>query len=276
MFKQGTEQPAAVGPLTETTTATAGGALRARLLAGATHLVLSIAVACVVLGLVYFAWYPAPLDRISGVGEILLLLLAVDVTLGPLLTTVVFDRRKKSLPLDLACIAVLQLAALAYGLYTVEAGRPHYLVFVKDRFEVVSRADLQADDRAAAAGNASAHAAWFAPRIVAAEAPADAAEREKLMMESVLGGRDVQHFPARYRELATQRTQLAAKAQPLAALREVNPGRDAVLDAAIARAGAAADRLGFVPIKGPKGDAAMLVDIAGGGLAGMVDLAPWR
>ena len=178
--------------------------LKSRLLAAGTHLLLSIAVASSVVALIYLGWYPGPLDSISGVGEILLMLLAIDVTLGPLLTLIVFDRRKKSLPFDLSCIAVMQIAALVYGLYAVEAGRPHYVVFVKDRFEVVSRVDLQPEDRAAGIGNGAARADWFGPRIVAAEMPTSEEERKSLLFESAVGGRDVQHFPKQYRDYATQ------------------------------------------------------------------------
>ena len=130
-----------------------GDALRARFRAAGCHLGISLAIASLVLFVVYQYWYAGPLAAVAGVGTILVLLLAVDVSLGPIMTFMVFDRRKKSLPMDLALIGLVQLLALGYGLHTVEAGRPHYLVFVKDRFEAVSRADLQAEDLQAAASN---------------------------------------------------------------------------------------------------------------------------
>ena len=250
--------------------------LKPRLRAGAAHLVLSCSVAAAVLALVFLGWYPTPLDRISGVGEILQLLLAIDVTLGPLLTIVVFDRRKRSLPLDLACIGALQLAALAYGLHAVEAGRPHHLVFVKDRFEVVSRVDLRPEDRQAAAGNPAASASWTGPRIVAAELPTSDQERRDMLFESVMGGRDVHHYPARYRDIGSQRERIVAKAVPLDALRALNPERLDGLAAGIAKSGRPESRLRFLPVKGPKGDAAMLVDVADAEVIGIVDLMPWR
>ena len=119
-----------------------GDALRARFRAAGCHLGISLAIASLVLFVVYQYWYAGPLAAVAGVGTILVLLLAVDVSLGPIMTFMVFDRRKKSLPMDLALIGMVQLLALGYGLHTVEAGRPHYLVFVKDRFEAVSRARL--------------------------------------------------------------------------------------------------------------------------------------
>ena len=252
------------------------GNLRDRLAASGAHLAVCIVIASCVLAVVYFGWYPSPLDKVCDVGAVLLLLLAVDVVLGPLLTLVIFDRRKKSLKFDIGCIAILQLGALAYGLHTVESGRPHYLVFVKDRFEVVCRVDLRIEDRIAAAGNRFASVDWFSPRIVAAEMPLSDQERSDLLFESVQGGRDVQHFPKQYRDYATQAMQAARKAQPLSELRNINPGQAETLQSAIDRSDLPDDRLRFLPIKGPRGDATMLVDASTGAIAGMVALQPWR
>ena len=252
------------------------GGLAPRLRAAVTHLLASLAVAACVMAVVYLGWYPAPLDAISGVGDVLLLLLAVDVALGPVLTAIVFDRRKKSLPFDLACIAVLQVGALAYGVHAVEAGRPHYLVFVKDRFEVVSHADLRKEDRLAAASNRAADADWFSPRIVAAQMPTDEQEKKDLLFESLQGGRDVQHFPKRYRDYATQAAPAAGKALPLQVLRDLNPDRIARLQAAVERSAVPESQLRFLPIKGPKGDAVMLIRAGSGAIVSMIDLVPWR
>lgn len=248
----------------------------ARFRAAGCHLGLSVVAATAVLVCIYLGWYRDPLDSISGVGEILLLLIAVDVTLGPLLTLLVFDRRKKSLPFDLAFIGVIQLAALLYGIVTVEAGRPHYLVFVKDRFEVVSRADLRTEDRDAASSNPSAEIAWFGPRTVAAELPPSLDERNRILFESVAGGRDLHHYPERYRDYASQAEIAAGRARPISELRQLNQDRGAILDEAVASAGLPEGRLGFLPVKGPSGDAAMLVDASSGNVVGMVNLRPWR
>ena len=252
------------------------GGLKPRLLAAGAHLLISIVVATCVIALIRLGWYPAPLDSISGVADILLLLLAIDVTLGPLLTLIVFDRRKKSLRFDLSCIAVMQMAALVYGLYTVEAGRPHYLVFVKDRFEVVSRVDLQQEDRHAAVGNRAADVDWLGPSVVAADMPASEEERKGLLFESALGGRDVQHFPKQYRNYTIQAARAMAKSVPLSELRILTPDSGPVLASAIERSGLTEDRLNYLPIKGPQGDAAMLIDASTGAIAGMVALQPWR
>jgi hypothetical protein len=249
------------------------GLLADRARAAGVHLVVSGVVAALILALVYLGWYPAPLSRVMGVGEILVLVVAVDVVLGPALTFIVFDRRKRGLRFDLATIATLQLVALIGGTYAVEAGRPHHLVFVKDRFEAVSRPDLAEADRG---GNPAATVSFFGPTFVAAEAPADPKERERILFEALVGGRDLQHYPALYRPLDTQRDALVARAAPLDQLRALNPDRAALLDASIASIGKDASDIGYLPIKGPKQDAAVLVDRVTGMPLLMVDLRPWR
>ena len=143
--------------------------LRERLRAAGVHLALSAAAGAAVVALVFLAWYPVPMPALLGVEAILLIMLGVDVVLGPLFTLLVFDRRKPRLKWDLATIAAVQLAALAYGVFTVHQGRPAFVVFVKDRFEVVSPADLQPEARSAARRNPHAGIDPMRPRWVAAD-----------------------------------------------------------------------------------------------------------
>jgi len=98
-----------------------------RLKAFAIHLAISALIALAVIGLVFFIWYPAPLHTATGVTQIFLLLLTVDVVLGPLLTLIVYKTGKKTLIMDLTVIALLQLSALAYGVWTVAEDRSAWL-----------------------------------------------------------------------------------------------------------------------------------------------------
>ncbi|NTV87211.1 MAG: pilus assembly protein, partial [Burkholderiaceae bacterium] len=116
--------------------------IRAR--AAAVHLCISLLVAGVAAGLVFGLWYPYPYREISGGRELFLLVVAVDVVLGPLVTFVVFNRTKprKELVRDLALVGLMQLAGLAYGLWTVHEARPVHLVFEIDRFRAVHAVDV--------------------------------------------------------------------------------------------------------------------------------------
>ena len=93
-----------------------------RLRAGLIHLSISSVVALMAVGIVFLIWYPHPLHTAAGVTEIFLIVLGVDVVIGPLLTTLVYRQGKKSLRFDLSTIALLQLLAFSYGLWTVAEG----------------------------------------------------------------------------------------------------------------------------------------------------------
>jgi hypothetical protein len=115
-----------------------------RLKASGIHLGLSLFIAILAAMLVFGLWYPYPYREISGGRELFLLVVTVDVILGPLITLAVFNRSKpwKELRRDLAMVVVLQLAALGYGMWTVIAARPVHMVFEIDRFRVVHAIDI--------------------------------------------------------------------------------------------------------------------------------------
>ena len=250
-------------------------ALRDRLRASGFHLACCLAIAALVLLLVYFGWYPPPLDRISGLATILVIMLAADVTLGPLITLIIYDRRKKHLKLDLSAVVLIQAAALAYGLYTVYQGRPAHLVFAKDRFEVVAPAEIKAEERNAARGNPAAAVDPLRPKWVAAKAPSDLAERQTILFDALRTGRDVQHHPRLYEPYHAQAAEAVARAAPLDQLRRLNPDKGAVIDSLPAELGVAADALRFLPLKGPAGDAAVIVRADSGEILRIVALRPW-
>src|SRR5262245_21130730 len=121
--------------------------------AAALHLLICLAIAAGVLALMLTVWYPPPLFEAMGGIELALIVISVDVVLGPALTLIVFRAGKRGLRFDLAAIAVLQLGALLYGCHIVSLARPAYIVFVKDQFQIATAAQLS-DQRLAAAKHA--------------------------------------------------------------------------------------------------------------------------
>ncbi|HEV7490359.1 MAG TPA: hypothetical protein VGO25_06105, partial [Rhodanobacteraceae bacterium] len=75
--------------------------------ASAVHLSISICVGLGAVALIFGVWYPPPYSHAVGADQLVVLLLGVDVVLGPLLTLVVFKSGKKSLRFDLSVIALL-------------------------------------------------------------------------------------------------------------------------------------------------------------------------
>ena len=111
---------------------------------GGMHLLFSVLVAVVVALWVFGVWYPAPFRDLSGGLHLFGILIAVDLVLGPLATTVV-SKPGKSLRewrMDVALIVLLQFAALGYGVWTMYQARPVYLAFEIDRLRVVNAVDV--------------------------------------------------------------------------------------------------------------------------------------
>ena len=140
------------------------------------HLGISALIAVLVIFAMLFFWYPQPYFRASGGQGLMLLLIGVDVVIGPLLTLIVFDPRKKYLKLDLAVIAALQFTALAYGTSVMFDARPVYVSFAGDRFELVEAGAIEAAQLAEA--NAEFRTLSITgPRVVGTRLPTDPGER---------------------------------------------------------------------------------------------------
>jgi len=115
-----------------------------RLKASGLHLALSLFIAVSCAALVFGIWYPYPYREISGGRELFLLVVSVDVVMGPLITLAIFNRTKpwSELRRDLAIVGMLQIAALAYGLWTVSMARPVHMVFEITEFRIVHAIDV--------------------------------------------------------------------------------------------------------------------------------------
>ena len=172
---------------------------RTAIQAASLHLLCSIGVALMAAAVVFGLWFPFPYRELSGGRELFLLVMLVDVACGPFLTMVLFNPAKPRAELwrDLGLVALIQLGALSYGLHTVWQVRPLFLVQEIDRFKVITGPVL--DGAALAALPAALRPQWWKrPLTVAIREPRDAQERQKVMFESVQGGRDYGERPEFY------------------------------------------------------------------------------
>lgn len=244
--------------------------------AGLTHLVLSGLVAALVFLPIYFVWFPGVLFEGAGGRDLFLLITGVDVTLGPLITTIVFRSGKKGLGFDLVVIGVLQAAALSYGVYTLFEARPVYIAFVKDRFELVRANDVpEANLERARAKGHPGRLPITGPQIVGAKLPTGVQESFDMMI-SGMAGRDVQTYPEHHVPYDEVRPLVRAKALPIARLRELNAQRAAEVDAAVARAGFPEAQIRFLPMRAGKRDLTVLVHGQTGEVLRITSLRPWE
>lgn len=161
------------------------------------HLSFSLLLGAAVFALFRFVWYPYALFTLAGAGKLLLLLVGIDVVLGPSLTLIVFNPRKKSLFWDLAVVIAIQMGGLGYGVWVVAQSRPVFLVAVVDRLEVVSANELGQPLNPAVPTKYRA-LSWVGPVIVGAARPPDPQRRIEIALSASSGGRDVDRLPEYY------------------------------------------------------------------------------
>lgn len=243
--------------------------MKQRLVAFLVHLVISIVVALAVIGLVFFVWYPAPLHAAVGVTEIFLLLLVVDVCLGPLLTFIIYKEGKRTLKMDLAIISILQVFALVYGLYAVAEGRPAWLVFANDRFEIVRALDIDARNLDKARVEYQSPS-WIKPQWVAATKPENSDETVSIIFEALAGGSDVAEHPYLYQPLAEQKKKIQHQ---LRRLNELTLYNSAELVAKILQT--YPNAAGWLPMQAKSQDMVVLITLENIEHPTIVDLRPW-
>jgi len=234
------------------------------------HLLLSCVAVGAVLAFMVTVWYRWPLFAIGGGSGIILILAGVQGTLGPLLTLVIFKPGKRGLKFDLIFIALIQLAALAYGIYVAFVARPVYLVLAVDRFVLVTARDLDPDDLARATDPRFTRLPLGSPPYIAAVLPTDQKERSDLLF-SALAGKDVELYPRYYAPYESQAQNALGRARDIGILMK----RDArTIERFLESEGRSPASVKFLPLRARE-DASVLLDAASGIPIGIVRIDPW-
>ncbi len=238
------------------------------------HLVISAGIAITILLGMKLVWYPDPFFEAIGARGLILILVAVDVVIGPLITLIVFDLKKPELKRDLLVVVLLQLAALVYGMHAVFISRPVYAVFNVDRFDVVVASEIDPAELKKTQRAEFKSLPWWGPQIIAAKLPTNKKELEVVLFSAAQGGADVYQLPQYYVPYADVMGLAKSKAKPLAILRG-KPGDAALVDRFIAHNGHHEMQLGFVPFRGRKNDFAVVLELGTGKIAGFLPIDPY-
>ena len=191
--------------------------LRQRGAAAGVHALISAAVGASAAFLVFGLWYPGVFRLLAGGRDLFLLITSVDIVLGPLLTFVVFNRSKgwPRLRRDLAVIALIQLAALAYGLHTVYIARPVAMVFEVDRFRLITANDVP-EQELRDAPEPYARLSWTGPSMVSTRKPTFAENTDALF--KAMAGLDVGNRPRFWQPYDLARPDALKRSRPISAL----------------------------------------------------------
>ena len=246
--------------------------IKHKLKAAAVHLLISLLVALGSLILVFFVWYPAPLYQATGVVRIFLILLGIDLVLGPLLTFIVYKPNKRTLKFDLTVIVLLQLTAFVYGFYHVYDGRPVWIAYNVDRFDLVKNNEI--DTRKLTEASAKyQQVSSSGAKYVAAVIPTDNSKiRNEILFDEIGSGIAPSQRPELYQPLSAVEANIIERAKPVDELYKYND--KAAVDKALAKYPEADN---YLPLKANAVDMVVLINTAHDNkVIEIVDLRPWE
>lgn len=216
------------------------------------HLGLSACVAALVAAAVFGLLYPDPYRTLLGVGVIFLLVLAVDIVCGPLLTWILASPRKSQRErwLDFGLIGLIQMAALVYGLYSVWVARPVVLAFEVDRLLVVSANEIDATHLAQAPEGLRRLPLWGVHQVGTRRS----ANNQEMLEGLELGLAGISHAmqPGWWLPWSEQIAVMKVRAKPLAELIARRPEAAQMLQEAAKSAGADPASLLYLPLTSSK------------------------
>jgi hypothetical protein len=240
--------------------------------ASAIHFAISFVVLGLIIAAVIWRWYPPELFEMARAGTLLLLLAGVDLVLGPLLTLLVYKHGKPSLKFDLTVIAMLQIAAMAFGLHTAWQSRPAYIVATSDRFRMVFANEIDAASAARAPAEFR-RSPMFGPRIVAAPLPNDPKQRLEMMLQS-FSGMDISRQPSNFVTYPGDTGFLDQAVPANTVLELVPPGEQPAWRAVFARYPGIGS-LSILPLQSSRGSATIVVQASDGRILGYSRKDPW-
>ena len=245
--------------------------IKSKIKASFFHFIISLLIVGCVLLLILQVWYPNPFFDISGIASILLIILAVDLVLGPLLTFVIFKPKKRTLKLDLSVIALVQICALSYGIHTVYQAHPLYVVYAIDRFtpintNEVSLSKIQYDELK--------KSKLSGPTLAYLKKPTDPAEMSRVTMEVLSGKPDIDARAEYYAPFEKHIDDVFTKSLDTKAML-TKPEHKIILNDFIAKYGKTLDDYAFLPLVGKAKDVLWVFDRNTGKPVDVVQISPW-
>ncbi len=240
------------------------------------HLAISTAIAAIAIGLMLLLWYRPPFFSALDGQHFLLILLGVDVVLGPVFTLMIFNPRKsrRALTFDLSVIALLQTAALIYGIGVMFHARPVFVVFSRDSFDLVTANMLSNQDLAKVRNPDYRSLPLTGPIFVYSELPTGIKERNEVVL-GAFSGKDLPQFPQYYQPYGEHAGVAGQAARPVAELKKLNPAQAAAIDDAIRASGRSESEVGFLPLRAKYHDESVLVEKSDGRILQLLRIKPW-
>jgi hypothetical protein len=236
---------------------------REKFVAFAIHFAVTLAVALLAAGLIFFVWFPDPFQEMVGGSRLFMLVVGCDLALGPLISLVIYNSRKsrRELYLDYSIVALVQLAALAYGMAIAFNARPVFVVFVGDRLEVVTASEIADEDLKAARDPQYRARPLWGPRLVATNVlPADHNDA----LNQALLGKDISMRPRFFVPYENGLAKIKAKLHSIDELKTKHAVADQLFAARVGDDAASLASSKWLPVKHKSGFWTALVDASSG------------
>ena len=242
-----------------------------RLALASYHLLFSLVLSSIIGAVISLVWYPPPLLQANGVLPIMLMLIAINLIVPPVLTFIVYKTDKKELRRDIAIICALQMMTLLYGLFVIEDGRPAYLVFAIDDFEAVTPSEVSWAQQNTKMDVITAPTLGLFERSKFVYSPfsSDKEARGRQQTEELTDGISITYRVDNYQPITVATKMIGAKSQPLSALNDYNDSQQ--VDSILRHYPTAT---GWLPLKAPVLDMVVLTD-TNGAVIDLVNLRPW-
>lgn len=236
------------------------------------HFAITAVIVGTVFILIFFYWYPKPFFEANGASTVLRILVGVDLILGPLLTLALYKKGKKNLFFDMSVIAAIQLAALVYGTSVIYQGRPYYLVFAVDRFEIVGKDEIDATKIKYPELKIKPNKG---PIMVFTDLPEDPKERENLFYEFVAGAPDIERRPKYYQPYLPNLEKVFSRAKSLDILVQDNEKNKEKIDIFLKKYSASKENLIYYPLVGRNNSLVLVLDKTSGMPIDGISINPW-
>ncbi len=233
--------------------------------AALTHLLISTTLASIVICLIVFGWYPQPFFWALGGPMLLALIIGIDVVLGPLLTLILFNptKSRRALTVDMTLIAIVQISALGYGLYSGYVSRLVFGVFDGKVFQLAQAADIAPDFLLKAKSPELQHLPFVGHKMIAAIVPdTDKAQSDISFFKAL--GVGPQHLPEFYVTLTEARDQLRQAALSHEQLQSKHPALTATLDSLLQTKQLSWQRVAVIPFEVKTATYTAVVDLQSG------------
>jgi hypothetical protein len=235
---------------------------RERIIAATIHFLVTLVVAGIAAGAIFLIWFPGDFAAMVGGTRLFLLVSVSDLILGPLMSLVIYSSQKsrRELISDYTIVAVVQLAALIYGVSIVANSRPVFIAFDVDRLEIVAAGELSSEDLSESVGAEFRSRSWFGPRLCSVTRKLSIQEKNAMMFSSVTSGREAYLMPKYYRAYDAAKEQIRSKSETIASLLKNSGAVRPQIEAAVRSAGKSSDDLRWLLVHHRFGFGIALID----------------